>query len=236
MSIKAILFDLDGTLLPMEQERFAKDYFGRLAIWMRGHGYEPEKVICAIWQGTAAMVKNDGTVTNETRFWDSFAAILGEDVRGEEPYLRRFYEEEFDKVSASCGHNPDAAAVIDRAISLGYRVALATNPLFPAVATYKRMGWAGLNAEDFEMITTYENSSFCKPNPDYYRWICESLGVLPEECLMVGNDVGEDMIAERLGMSTFLVTPDLINRGGEDISRYPSGTLKDCIDYLNSLP
>ena len=34
MSIKAILFDLDGTLLPMDQNVFTKDYFGRLAAWM----------------------------------------------------------------------------------------------------------------------------------------------------------------------------------------------------------
>ena len=31
MNIKAVLFDLDGTLLPMDQDIFVKSYFGLLA-------------------------------------------------------------------------------------------------------------------------------------------------------------------------------------------------------------
>ena len=34
----------------------------------------------------------------------------------------------------------------------------------------------------------------------------QKLNVSPEECLMVGNDVSEDMIAETIGMKVFLIT------------------------------
>lgn len=117
----------------------------------------------------------------------------------------------------------------------GLRLALATNPLFPAVATQRRICWAGLRETDFSLYTTYENSSFCKPNPDYYRQVTEKLGVRPEECLMVGNDVGEDMIAETLGMRVFLLTPCLINKTGRDISSYPNGDFDALLKFIDKL-
>ena len=116
-----------------------------------------------------------------------------------------------------------------------YRVALATNPLFPAVATLSRIQWAGLNPEDFELVTTYENSRFCKPNPDYYREILGKLKLDGEECLMVGNDVGEDMIARRLGMKVFLLTDCLINKDNADISQFPNGSFPELLHYIRSL-
>jgi FMN phosphatase YigB (HAD superfamily) len=117
----------------------------------------------------------------------------------------------------------------------GKRLVLATNPIFPALATECRMGWAGLSPEDFEMYTTYENSSFCKPNTEYYRAILYSIGLSAEECLMVGNDVGEDMVASTLGMKVFLLTDCLINKAGEDISVYPQGGFDELISYLETL-
>ena len=50
---------------------------------------------------------------------------------------------------------------------------------------------------------------------------------------MVGNDVGEDMVAKNLGMKVFLLTDCLINKSGEDLSAYPHGTFKDLEEYLN---
>ena len=100
-----------------------------------------------------------------------------------------------------------------------------------------RNGWsaAGLNPEDFRLVTTYENSRFSKPNPRYYEDLLTQLGVAPEECLMIGNDADEDMIAESLGMKVFLLTDHLINRNGADISAYPNGNFSDLISYIDSL-
>lgn len=57
MSIKAVLFDLDGTLLPMDQDEFVKAYFGLLAKRLAPLGYEVEKLYQVLWKGVAAMVK-----------------------------------------------------------------------------------------------------------------------------------------------------------------------------------
>ncbi len=235
MSVKVVLFDLDGTLLPMDQEDFIKAYFGGLAKMLAGIGYDPEKLVNAIWACTGAMIKNNGEGTNEETFWRNFEGFFGEKVREDEPYFEEFYRTDFQKVADVCGFAPQAAEVIGALQKAGIRRVLATNPLFPAIATHSRIRWAGMQPEDFELVTTYENSSYCKPNLKYYEEILAKIGVAPEECLMVGNDVGEDMITERLGMKVFLLTDCLINKDNVDISKYPNGSFGELMLYLKEL-
>jgi FMN phosphatase YigB (HAD superfamily) len=233
--IKTVLFDLDGTLLPMDLDVFVKSYFGGLAKKMAQHGYDPEQLIGAIWQGTMAVIKNDGSSTNEALFWEKASAILGEKVLKDAPLFEEFYKNDFPKVQAVCGFSPLAARAVEILKQKGIAAVLATNPVFPAIATHSRAGWAGLNVEDFIHITTMENSRFCKPSHAYYSEILSAIGAKPEECLMVGNDVSEDMVAEQLGMQVFLLTDCLINKNGEDISRYPHGGFEELIATLSAL-
>ena len=74
---KVVLFDLDGTLLPMDFDVFVKAYFGGVARKLAARGYDPQKLVASIWQATAAMIKNDGKKTNEAVFWDEFAKFTG---------------------------------------------------------------------------------------------------------------------------------------------------------------
>ena len=235
MGIKAVLFDLDGTLLPMEQSAFTKAYFCGLAKRLAPIGYEPQRLIDSIWQGSAAMVRNNGEKTNEEVFWNKFSEIYGKDVRADEPYFEAYYKEDFDCVKSVCGYNPEAKEAVKSIKALGLRTALATNPLFPSIATEKRIAWAGLDISDFELVTTYENSFYCKPNPKYYRDILKTMNIEPNETLMVGNDVTEDMIAESLGMKVFLLTDNLINKENKDILVFPNGTFSDLIEYIKNI-
>ena len=165
-------------------------------------------------------------------FWDSFCTGFGEKARADEPIFQEYYETDFQRVQQACGHAPEAAEVVHWLKDRGCRVILATNPIFPAIATESRIRWAGLQPGDFESYTTYENSRYCKPNPDYYRDILQNAGLLPDECIMVGNDVGEDMIAGQLGCKVFLLTDCLINSKNEDISRYPHGSFGQLRRFL----
>ena len=169
MSIQVVLFDLDGTLLPMDQDEFVKSYFGLLAKKLAPYGYEAEKLVPAIWQGTGAMIKNDGTRKNEEAFWHTFSGIFGEQVIEDLPLFDEFYRVEFSGAKEACGFNPKASEVISFLKEKQMRFALATNPIFPAVATENRIRWAGLKPEDFEFYTTYETCRYCKPNPKYYE-------------------------------------------------------------------
>lgn len=235
MSITTVLFDLDGTLLPMDQEVFIKDYFGRLARKLAPYGYEPKKLIEGVWAGTKAMIQNTGEKTNEEAFWTACDAYLGCAASKDKAIHADFYQNEFNEVKASCGFEKKAAQIVSWLKEKGIRVVLATNPLFPSVATENRIRWAGLQPENFEYFTTFENSHYCKPNLDYYREILEKLCLNPEECLMVGNDVGEDMITRQLGMQVFLLTDCLINKTGEVISGYPHGGFAELDAYLKEV-
>lgn len=235
MKIKAIFFDLDGTLLPMDQDKFIQAYLGGLVKTLAPRGYDPEAIGMALWKSTGAMMKNDGSCTNEERFWQVFSSLLGKSVRNEESNLQDFYAGNFQKVALVCGHTPLAKEIVDLVKKGNKRVILATSPLFPKVATDSRIRWAGLSPEDFEYVTTYENSRYCKPNPVYYTDLCEKMGLEPCEVLMVGNDVGDDMVAEAVGMHTFLVTDNLINKAGVDINKFKHGSLADAIDYIKEI-
>ena len=230
--IKAVLFDLDGTLLPMEQNTFVKGYFGLLCKKLVPYGYEPKAVVDGIWKGTVAMIKNDGTRYNEEVFWDVFAQVMGEDILQYKPVFDEFYIEEFKKTKECCGYTPNAREIIDLVKMEGYRVVCATNPIFPSLATEHRMGFAGLSKDDFEYFTHYENSRYCKPNPEYYKQIMEVTGLKPEECLMVGNDATEDLAAAQIGMRVFILTDCLINENNVDISRIPHGNYEDLKKFI----
>ena len=234
--IKAVCFDLDGTLLPMDVDSFCKYYFGMLARKMAPHGYDPKKLIDAIMIGTKAMYKNDGSRTNEQAFWDEFCRIFGESARKDEHKFAEFYETEFDKAKDACEFDPKAAPALRACKEMGLRVCIATNPLFPAIATYKRLQWAGIDPAEVEFFTAYEDSSYCKPHPGYFRYVTGKLGLAPEECLMVGNDACEDMAASALGMPVFLLLNDyLLNREGVDITAFPRGDFDDLLKYVKEL-
>lgn len=233
---QAVLFDLDGTLLPMNQEEFVRGYFGALCRRFVPKGYDPKKMVDTVWKGTAAMVKNDGSVPNRDRFWAAFAENFGSERLSDIPEFDDFYSREFHQAKACTQPTPLAAQCVKTLREKGYRVVLATNPIFPRAGTLSRIGWAGLDPEDFEWITTYENSTFCKPNPAYYTQICDALGLNPTKCWMVGNDAREDLAAAEIGMKVFLVTDCLIPAPGVDVETVPHGTLAQLLERLQALP
>ena len=233
--ISTILFDLDGTLLPLDQDAFVRLYVSLLCQTFAPLGYDPKAFAQGLKVGIETMYQNDGSCTNEAAFWNAFTAIVGDKVREEMPLFDAFYRDTFAGAKAACGFNPRAKETVDAIRAMGYRIALATNPLFPAVATESRIRWAGFTPEDFELVTTYESSTTCKPNPAYYLEVAHRLGVAPEECLMVGNDAQEDMAAQLAGMQVFLLTDCLLNRKDADITQWPHGCFDALLAHIKTL-
>ncbi len=232
MKYKMILFDLDGTLLSMNQEEFLKKYFKLLAIHMENNGFDGAKIIDSIQQGTIAMLKNNGLETNEDIFWKTLSAIYNYNIKEKEYIFEKFYIDGFPNLIDTCGCKPIANKLIKYLKQQGYKIVLATNPLFPSIATETRIKWAGLDINDFELVTTYENSKACKPNLIYYKNILNELNVDANDCLMVGNDVDEDMITSQLGMDVYLILDELINKHNLDISIYKQGTLENLLEFI----
>lgn len=236
MAIKAVLFDLDGTLLPMDQNRFLKGYFGLLTEKMVKSGYEAGVFMKALLTGTDAMVANDGKLTNEALFWREFGKFYTPETLPPITLFDEFYREDFPKTRAFCGYDARPRRIVDAVKEKGLLAVLATAPAFPAIATETRMGYVGLKPADFLFYTNYENCTYCKPSEGYYREVIAKIGCAPEECLMVGNDVTDDMIpATAVGMQTFLLTDYLINKNGADISAYKNGGYDELLAYVASL-
>ena len=233
MSIKVVLFDLDGTLLPMDQDSFINAYITELAKRLASDSLEIRRMVKSIFLCSEAMLQNNGEKTNESVFWDTYSKLNERDLKRDKEIIEDFYQNGFDKMQTYTSSNAKANEIIKRIRSKGLSVVLATNPVFPRVATEKRISWAGIDANDFTLCTTFENSSFTKPNPKYYESILSSLGIKAEEALMVGNDVGDDMVARDIGMSVFLLTDNLINRENANISEFPNGNFDDLMTFFD---
>lgn len=232
MKKKAILFDLDGTLLPMDQDAFVKVYFEELSRAVCPLGYEKRQLVDGIWKGTGAMIQNDGRASNEDVFWKAFAALLGDGVLDLKDRFESFYQNEFHRARQETRQNPRAREAVRLARARADLVILATNPLFPACGVKTRLSWVGLDLADFDLVTTYENSTYCKPNPMYFAEILQKVGVSPHDCLMIGNDVAEDMAAcKELGIETYLVTDCLLDHGLA-VDQLKRGTFSELVAYL----
>jgi FMN phosphatase YigB (HAD superfamily) len=233
--IKYVFFDLDGTLLPMNQDDFIKGYLESLTRKLASYGYEPTAIGKAIYSSVFAMIKNDGSITNEHAFWNNLKLIYGDNARDNEQIYIDYYQNEFEYNKKNCWVNEKSKIVIDKIKDLGLKMVLATNPLFPKIATDQRIAWAGIDKNIFELITTYENSSYCKPNIKYYEEILGKLGANPKECLMVGNDALEDTVTLEIGMKAFLLTDCLINTKDIDINKFKHGGFDDLLNYIYEL-
>ncbi len=229
----AILFDLDGTLLPMDYETFMKEYFKRLAAAVAPCGYDPKGLVPAMWRGVEAMVKNNGEMTNSARFWEVFSGIYGEKVYSDIPVFDSFYRGDFHNAKSATSPTPLAREIVDLAHKCADKVILATNPLFPRVAVEARMSWVGLSSADFDLVTDYDNSGFCKPNPEYYLDIARKMQIRPERSLMIGNNTLEDASASAsAGFSCYLITDCLISEC--EMPDCPCGSFADAVEYLKS--
>ena len=230
---KMILFDLDGTLLPMDQEFFTKQYFHALCRHFAPFGYDAQALTAAVWKGTGAMVRNDGSRTNEEAFWDTFAGVLGDKALDDKDEFDRFYAEEFDGLRAFTKPDSVIAGSIRKLRDAGYDLILASNPIFPAIAQKKRMRWAGADPRWFRHITSYENTRYCKPNPDYFREILQTMDLDPSECLMVGNDIREDMrAASAAGIDVFLLERCILHEDEGPRSMWRGYDFPSLLNYL----
>ncbi len=233
--IKSVLFDLDGTLLPFHMDEFMRAYFTQLGKKV-AHVMEPKQFMKQLLASTGVMIANvDGKQTNQQVFSAHFLSTvdLAEEILL--PIMNDFYENEFSLLQEVTRRDAAARMAVNTALSSGLDVVVATNPIFPLIATQQRLEWAGLGDIAFKLVTTYENSHFCKPNTQYYEEIVEKLGCQPHECLMVGNDVEEDLAAAKIGMKTYLVTDCLINAKGSNFRADYTGTLKELAENLGEI-
>ncbi|MBZ4653654.1 MAG: hydrolase [Peptococcaceae bacterium] len=230
---KTILFDLDGTLLPLNIDLFIEKYINAISKFCAPL-VEPRAFAQALWLSTGKMLQNDGHGTNEEVFMEHFLALIKKNKEEVYPLLEKFYTQEFGKLQKYIESSSLAHSIVKKVVDRGWDIVLATNPVFPRLAIEERMRWAKIDGLPWRYITTYENSRSCKPSLRYYEEIIDKLQLDPAQCWMVGNDMEEDIVAGKLGFRTYLVTDFLIDKGkGGQVPDY-QGSLQDFLVFVES--
>jgi len=211
MTLRAVLFDLDNTLVHFSERRFFDSYLPLVSAAFSD--IMPSDVfVTRLLLSTQALINNDGSTSNVDYFMKTFAA--GYEDRRHEIWDRfmAFYDgEEYGSLASLMSAPRGSRETFDCLRRHGARIVIASNPIWPRKAQLKRLSWAGLGDQSFDFIASMENMSRCKPHIEFYMEVCAKIGEGPEACLMVGNDPVNDMIVGRTGMKTFLV-----NDGGGD--------------------
>ena len=233
--LNTILFDLDATLLPMDMDEFVQKYFHEMGKMF--HDLIDGRVLAKyVMECTELMVKNVEDLRNEDVFFTRFSELIDGDL---EVYQARF-DEFYDTLFLNARSTTQQSQAMIKAVKLlqdkGYKLVLATNPLFPMKANHHRINWAGFSPDDFSYIPSFENNKYCKPNLDYYREVLGAIKRSPDECMMVGNDALEDMVAAKLGIKTYLIENHLLNKHQVEIKADHRGFYDDFYAFAQELP
>ena len=228
-----LLLDLDDTLLNTNMEAFVPAYFQALAKELSTH-VAPTAMLPALMAGTNAMnVSDDFSRTLEQVFNAEFYPRMDISPDALRPPLENFYDHIFPLLGSVTTQKPEAREFVRWALAKGYRIAIATDPLFPLKATHSRLRWAGFDPEQFEIVSSFEHFHFSKTHPAYYAEILGRLGWPEGPVLMVGNDIERDIKPSKmLGLATFYVENESASPSGPEAG--PHGNLVDLRRWLES--
>lgn len=220
--IKAVLLDLDGTLLHNPTRRFLEVYFSVINQY-----FEESSGKTGISDALTVAVK--ALMFGQRNMYLTNHALLLEQIENElnltQDYvnetLNGFYKGPYRKIQ-SCTEAVDASPkLVELLRKKGYQIVIATNPIYPRNAIAQRLEWAGLSSDfsEYDFVTHADNMHFAKPNPAYYAEILAHIGVEPDEAIMIGNETNNDIIpANTLGMHTFLTSAESLHEILNDLS------------------
>lgn len=206
-NIKYLLLDLDETLLSFDLNMFISEYL-RLIQRHFSHITEAKSVPEWILTGTNIMLTNLETTTNKDKFVYYFQSRSGMSENEIWEIFLQFYQTDYNQLQSITKPVTGAKKFVESARAQGYKLVIATQPVFPEIAIQKRLAWAGVDQISFELITHIENMKACKPHKQYYRQILEILNADSNQCMMIGNDREMDMAAGKIGITTYYLHTD----------------------------
>ena len=230
--IRAVLFDLDGTLLQVEMAEFIPRYIAGLAENFSDL-VSAKKFKKSLLNGIRELITGAANgATNEERLMTTLERDLSISARDFHQRLGSFREQGVEFLADLVTDIPAGRAAVEHCQTQNQTLVLATNPVFPMFMIDARRRWSGLCSTPFDHVTSYENSSYCKPSLAYFEEVAEKIGVPAKQCLMIGNDSSHDLAAMGVGMTTYLVDTYLVERPGR---RWPSDYRGNHVELLKFL-
>lgn len=234
-NINTILFDLDGTLLSIDMKDFETIYYNSLSQSFKDI-VSKENFMKILFSSMKTMMENTEPRTNEHVFMEAMKSLVKDDFHLYEKRFNDYYDGDFAVLKEAVTVRPDIIKATDLLKDKGYELVIATNPLFPQKANEKRIEWSGVNRDHFSYVSSFEKNHYSKPNIAYYEEVLSSINKTPEECMMVGNDALEDLVAGKIGITTYLITDHLLNRYDVDVVADHQGDYRDFLKFAKEMP
>jgi HAD superfamily hydrolase (TIGR01549 family) len=224
--IKAVMFDLDNTLLRNPTPEFVAAYVEGVSRFFTARGgVEPSE---ALRQSVQIMMNGPRRIwqSNLELYWELLHPIWFGTPEELTHAFDAFYSDEYAALKSNTSPAPMAGEVIDRVRGEGYKIIIATNPVYPAEAIRHRLAWADLPSDlgYYDFVTTADNMHFAKPDPAYYAEILARAGLEPDEAVMIGDEPRYDVaVSKIIGMHAYNLTWETL------------GTLLDLLPILPTL-
>lgn len=165
-NLEAVLLDLDNTLILFDEKKFF-DQYSRMMYTYFSDIFSPEDFGNRMMAATYHMIENDTRISNLDKFMHSFGKDLSFEQSGLLERFDRFYDNEFQKLKTIMSPVKGIVDTIESLNHMNLKLVVATNPMLPMRVQQLRLKWAGLDHIDFVLITSVENSSYCKPDVRY---------------------------------------------------------------------
>ena len=231
-----LLLDLDDTLLNSNIEALIPVYFQKLVGHLNG-SVVPEQAFRELIVGIRAMYASQNPLrTLEQLFNDGFYPSLGVTREALSPVIEDFYDNIFPTLQHLTSPRPDAIAFVEWAFSRGWKVSVATDPLFPRKAILHRLRWAELPLEKypFRLVSDFETFHFAKTSNSFYPEFLLRLGWEGEPVVMVGDSLDRDIFpAQKAGLPVFWLHS--IEQTDSRAVGIPQGTFDDLRRWLETV-
>ncbi len=232
-----LLVDLDDTLLGNQIDTFVSHYTRALAKHLAAT-VEPRLLIQQLMAATASMLQHQRPdLTLQENFNSVFYTSIGLTKTQAQPMLDDFYSQVFPNLKQFTSVIPASEDLLKGAFARGYRVAIATNPLFPRTAILQRLSWAGASLQDypFALVPDYEAFHFAKPNPTFYAELLARLDWPDGPVIMIGDSLDNDVVAARqMGLTAFWISKDDLKPSEDGFSPNGRGAQADVLPWLDS--
>ncbi|NWF68611.1 MAG: HAD-IA family hydrolase [Chloroflexi bacterium] len=234
--IKAVLLDLDNTLLDNPQDVFVVEYLRAVDQYFAEHWQM--SVSGALVKSTRiVLAARDAQQTNTSVVVDVLAKELQRPPKTIMELFEGFYQESYPALQQHSRPVAWAAELIQHLREEYFAVVIATNPLYPAEAIRQRLAWAGLpdTLEYYALVTHGDNMHFAKPDPAYYAEILARVGVEPDEALMVGDSLESDIEpAALVGLHTYHLKTSADGEGAGTLADFYALSIED--NWTNHFP
>lgn len=196
MSIKAVIFDRDNTIVHFDQHALA-ELERRLATLAPLLPRGAAAAFWASWPGPWPRTEQE-----EPHFWHMFWSALVERYRlptsALEPLiaLGGFYHTCFRAF-------PDTRACLARLRARGLRLAVLTNFQLPSV--HLTLRHAGIDPAWFDLLCSSATLGVEKPDPRAYLAVAEALGLPPGACAFIDDLPANVAGARAVGMHALLI-------------------------------